>query len=79
VWDTPLDALEFDDMIRISYQQRYTGLNYTKEDKATGVAILENNTWRIHITRKGDKVTIIQAPQAQFEEFFNLVQKHIKK
>lgn len=79
VWDTPLDALEFDDMIRINYQQRYTGLNYTKEDKANGVAILENGAWRIHITRKGDKVTIIQAPQAQFEEFFNLVQKNIKK
>jgi hypothetical protein len=78
VWDSPLDALEFDDLIRITYQQRYSGLNYTKEDKATGVAVMENGSWRIHITRKGDKVTIIQAPPAQFEEFFNLVQKHIK-
>ncbi len=75
VWDSNNDAQEFDTALRAYLKRRYADIQLKSEDKGAGIAVFENASWRIQITRKGDKVTFIKAPPKHFNEFAGLVGK----
>jgi hypothetical protein len=78
VWDSHTDAAEFANTLRKAAQKRFPDAALKEVATASTVVVLENKTWRIRVTRAGDRVTVVQAPPEQFEEFSALVERAAK-
>jgi len=74
-WDTEKDAVEFADMLRQALHKRFPDLKVKQEDRKGGFVILEGSEVTARLYRKGDKVSLIQAPSGLFNDFSSQVLK----
>jgi hypothetical protein len=74
-WDTEEDAVEFSDMLRQVLHKRFPDLKVKQEDRKQGFVVLEGSEVTARLFRKGDKVSLIQAPTSQFNDFSSQVLK----
>jgi hypothetical protein len=75
VWDTEEDAVEFADMLRQVLHKRFPDLKVQQEDRKQGFVILAGSEVTARLSRRGDAVSLIQAPSAVFKDFSALVLK----